>query len=157
MRKISSLEATVKASLNQAHGRKKKKKGGHDKSTFATDDPVDVCVDGNLPKLWNTIKRKLRLKSDFLTFSDFLALQMKFCQALETKTRLCMSGMDGVFFVSHYPWWDPLFDAYDIGVEDGESALSIYHTPRDGDSCDCEDVGPIQFLSCRAGMCACGC
>ena len=76
---------------------------------FRSEDPVDVCVDGSLPLVWGRVRHGVAtMRGEFMTFNDFIEMQIKYCKALTAHTRIVLSGMDEDYFVSHYPWWEPL-------------------------------------------------
>lgn len=123
------------------------------KGGFSANDCVDVCVDGHLPELWAKIAKRLKLKSEFINFPDFMTLQIKLCGALSTHTRIVVDGMETEFFVNHYPWWNDLFNKYHIG--DSDSLALWTGGGGEGGGCNCGDAGPVQLLTCS--MFGCGC
>ena len=110
--------------------------------SFETDEAVEVCVDGTLPELWGRVSHRLGLQSEFMTYSDFLAMQTLLAGADSQRTRSLLATMDARFFVESYPWWEPLFDRFAIAR-------------GGGGGCGCSDEGPLQALSCQ--LCGCGC
>ena len=89
--------------------------------TFALDERVDVQVEGHLPELWGRVARRLGIGGEFLSYSDFLAMQMALCGALEPRNKALLSTMDPEFFLESHPWWEAMFTRFGIGRGGGES------------------------------------